>query len=143
MKDRKHLKVVKPWGYEECFENNELYCGKLITVGDRWSSNGRFHFHVRKDETFFVIADVLRLDIITNYSEVMAVAREFRADNRFNIVGIILYPGMSFRIEPGIPHRFKSGSIGLAKFIEASTHSSEEDNYYVDSVDLMLADIPD
>ena len=142
MEDRKHLKVVKPWGYEECFENNDLYCGKLITVGDRWSSNGRFHYHYNKDETFFVIADVLRLDIIPNYYEIMKMPREKR-NEEFEIVGIILYPGMSFRIEPGIPHRFKSGNVGLAKFIEASTHSSDEDNYYVDATDLMLTKIPE
>jgi hypothetical protein len=140
--DRTHIKVVKPWGYEEIFENNELYCGKLLTVGDRWSSNGKFHYHQEKDETFFVISDALNLDVITNFREVIAVPRHKRQDLSFNILSMVLYPGMSYRISPFFPHRFKSNNVGLTRFIEASTHSDIIDNYYVDSHDFVMGREP-
>ncbi len=141
LSDRSHVKVVKPWGYEEIFENNEQYCGKLLTVGDRWSSNGKFHFHQIKDETFFVNSGILILDIITNYREVISVPRHKRHVH-FDIQEKILYPGMSERISPFTPHRFKSNNASLAKFIEVSTHSSVDDNHYIDSNDFSLGKEP-
>jgi mannose-6-phosphate isomerase-like protein (cupin superfamily) len=137
--ERIHTKVVKLWGYEEIFENNELYCGKLLTVGDRWSSNGRFHFHENKDETFFVISEALVLEIITNYCEVIAVPRHKRGKlSQFNREVLVLYPGMSYRILPYTPHRFKSNSPGLTRFIEVSTHDEESDSKYVAEEEFVL-----
>ena len=44
--------VPKGWGHEVIFENNELYCGKLLVFkkGARFS----LHYHMIKDETWYV-----------------------------------------------------------------------------------------
>lgn len=100
--------VTKEWGYELIFENNELYCGKLIHVGQLWSSGGLYHIHVKKDETFFVLEGTLILDID---GEEQAI---FAHD--------------SFRVFPNTPHRFKSApKIPTCTFIEVSTHHDDED----------------
>ena len=63
----KNYHVVKSWGTELWFANNKKYCGKLLTViPDIWSSNGKFHYHKIKDETFFIIEGMLWLEIADN-----------------------------------------------------------------------------
>ena len=53
---REHIIASKTWGGEVWFENNDLYCGKLLTVNKKdWSSKGLFHYHLVKDESFFII----------------------------------------------------------------------------------------
>ena len=101
--------VEKTWGKEIWFENNELYCGKLLIIEQgKWSSNGRYHLHIDKDETFFVIEGELILYI---------------AHDR-----IILGVGESYRIKPGTPHRFTTKST-VCRFIEVSTHHKDSDSY--------------
>ncbi len=106
---------LKDWGSEEWFENNEKYCGKLLTVrSGQWSSGGKFHYHKIKDETFFVISGHLKLDV-----EVDGVIRR-----------LILEPGSSYRIKPGVKHRFTATNIQLnCEFIEVSTTHDDEDSY--------------
>lgn len=112
---QKKLLHKKTWGWERWFANNELYCGKLIMVQDgEWSSKGRYHYHKIKDETFFVIEGILRLDY---YDE----------NNEHQILRLPKYG--SFRVPPGMKHRFTSISLGCCKFIEASTTHMEEDSY--------------
>jgi len=107
MKVREDVTVEKPWGMEIWFENNELYCGKKIYCKDNiWSSNGRYHYHKEKDETFFVIDGILELDI--------------------EGISTFLVEGASKRIYPGQKHRFRSNSKECT-FIEVSTTHREED----------------
>ncbi len=103
----------KKWGFEVWFANTEQYCGKLIAVNmHMWSSEGLFHYHKIKDETFYVIEGDLKL--------------EYEEDGIF--YGITLIPGQSFRVFPGIKHRFSTDSQ-QCKFIEASTQHLESDSY--------------
>jgi len=105
--------VQKKWGYEIWFANTDKYCGKLIAINERkWSSEGRFHYHKIKDETFFVIEG----DLILEYEEGK------------NFFSITLKPGQSFRVFPTIKHRFSTDSK-QCKFIEASTTHMESDSY--------------
>jgi mannose-6-phosphate isomerase-like protein (cupin superfamily) len=107
--------VQKTWGNEIWFANTENYCGKLITVeSGKWSSEGKFHYHEIKDETFFVIEGLLWLDI----------AKENGKYDRF-----VLLTGDAYRISPGIKHRFSSASQIPCKFVEASTHHEDSDSY--------------
>ena len=46
------LRVPKGWGEELIFANDELYCGKLLKL--RKGAKSSMHFHVRKDETWYV-----------------------------------------------------------------------------------------
>ena len=106
-------RVGKKWGYEIWFANNDKYCGKLIAINKgKWSSEGRFHYHKTKDETFFVIEGQLIL--------------EYEENNNF--YSITLKEDQSFRVFPTIKHRFSTDS-DQCKFIEASTTHMEFDSY--------------
>ena len=97
--------VEKTWGWEYWFANTDEYCGKVLFVeSDKWSSEGRFHYHEIKDETFFVIQGRLILDI----------AKDDGTYQR-----MILYENDSYRIMPGVKHRFSASSESGCKFIEA------------------------
>ena len=108
-------KVEKTWGWEHWFANTKDYCGKLLFVEcDKWSSEGRFHYHEIKDETFFVIQGRLILDIASDDGEYQRM---------------ILYENSSYRVMPGVKHRFSASSEGGCKFIEASTHHEDSDSF--------------
>jgi len=107
--------VNKSWGKEVWFDNNDLYCGKLLTINlDKWSSKGNFHYHVLKTETFFVIEGLLTLDI---------------ANDRGEYNRVTLHVGDSFRVEPGVKHRFTCADGLVCKFIEVSTTHRDDDSY--------------
>ncbi len=109
---REHTIVKKRWGEEELFENNDLYCGKLLTVHRKmWSSDKLFHYHPKKDETFYVIEGELLLHIKSGT----------------NIKPIVLKVGESYRIKPRERHRFTALSE-VCKFIEVSTTHLKEDS---------------
>jgi mannose-6-phosphate isomerase-like protein (cupin superfamily) len=146
-------KINKKWGYEVWFSNNELYCGKeIVCVGSKfrerlrnikwcptkiprghnrskinlikhikyliktltnnglWSSEGKYHYHPIKDETFYIIEGTLILDVEGKR--------------------MWLSKGDSYRIKPGVKHRFRSQG-GRCKFIEVSTTHREEDSIRV------------
>jgi len=106
---------LKDWGKEEWFENNEKYCGKILTINaGQWSSGGNFHYHKIKDETFYVMTGELVLDI-----EVDDLIRR-----------LILSPGSAYRVKPGVKHRFTASNLQLdCEFIEVSTTHSDDDSY--------------
>jgi len=51
-KECKECNVPKGWGHEIIFENNELYCGKLLVF--KKGCNFSMHYHLIKDETWYV-----------------------------------------------------------------------------------------
>jgi mannose-6-phosphate isomerase-like protein (cupin superfamily) len=104
----------KTWGWEIWFANNDLYCGKLLFVKrNEWSSEGKFHYHKIKDETFFIIRGTLLLDYVK--------------DGEF--YSITLTSEQSFRVPPKMKHRFTALSDGGCQFIEASTTHREDDSF--------------
>ena len=51
---RKHKVVEKTWGKEIHIENNDMYCLKILMCNkDKWSSEGKWHYHKKKDEVFY------------------------------------------------------------------------------------------
>ena len=111
------LKVIKTWGYEYWFANTARYCGKLLSIDPgKWSSNGAYHYHKIKDETFFVIEGALRLDYVTQEGE-------FKT--------IILEKFESFQVETRMKHRFATATLNGCKFIEAATTHRDSDSYRV------------
>ena len=105
--------VEKTWGYELWFENNEMYCGKFLSVGyGEWSSKGNFHYHPVKDETFIITYGTLLLQI---------------GDERGVIEDLILPAQTSFRIKPGVKHRFTAISNEGCEFVEVSTTHDDDD----------------
>ena len=118
----------KTWGWEIWFANTKDYCGKELFVRHlEYSSKGKYHYHKQKDETFYVIKGLLKLD----YFE----------DNDFR--SVLLSVGHSFRIKPLVKHRFTSSTPDGCNFIEASTHHDEEDSYrcYFDSQENKWIDV--
>ena len=108
-------RVEKSWGYELWFANTARYCGKKLFVKhNMWSSEGRYHYHKLKDETFFVIDGVLKLDYVTY-------------NNEFKT--IILRKDEAFRVEQLIKHRFTALRPEGCTFIEASTTHRDSDSY--------------
>lgn len=111
--------VKKSWGWELWFANvNEdptNYCGKLLYVEyKKWSSNFKYHFHKNKDETFFILEGILKLDYIESSGEPAT---------------IFLNPGEPFRVKPIMKHRFTSASETGCKFVEVSTFHDDSDSY--------------
>lgn len=105
---------IKSWGTEVWFENNDLYCGKLLTIYKGfWSSKGKFHYHKIKDETFYVIYGSLHLDV-----EIDKVIKTITLD-----------PHSSFRVKPGVKHRFTCAGGLVCQFIEVSTTHRDDDSY--------------
>jgi len=51
-KECESCNIPKGWGHEIIFENNELYCGKLLCfkAGAKFS----MHYHMIKDEAWYV-----------------------------------------------------------------------------------------
>ena len=106
------MKIIpKKWGHELTIENNELYCLKVLVCEDRiWSSEGKFHHHPIKDETFLVIEGILEIELQVKQGYLSQYYKE----------------GDDIRIKPNTKHRFRSAGR-RCKFIEASTHDSPDD----------------
>lgn len=82
--------VPKGWGGEKIICNNSQYCGKILVFikGKRCS----FHYHILKDETFYVQSG----KILLKYSE---------EDILDNANEIILEKGDKFHVYPGLRHQ--------------------------------------
>ncbi len=112
---RENKIVIKKWGHETWFENNDLYCGKkLVCRNNVWSSDGWWHYHPKKDETFYIVSGTLELDIEGE--------------------SIFLVEGTSKRILPKTRHRFRSGTKECV-FIEVSTTHCDTDSIRVKTLE--------
>ena len=112
-KECKECNVPKGWGHEIVFENNELYCGKLLC----FQSGARFsmHYHMIKDETWYVKNG----EFIYRWIDVeTADVHEHR-----------LREGDSVRQRPGQPHQLEALTDGI--IFEVSTHHHDSDSYRV------------
>jgi uncharacterized cupin superfamily protein len=85
---------------------------EIVVYQGKWSSEGKFHFHKKKDETFYILEGKLVL--------------EFYYDT------VILIPGKTCRIGPYILHKF-TADTEFCKFMEVSTTHSDEDSYRVEA----------
>lgn len=106
--------VPKGWGFEKWITNNEKYCGKVLYfVKGRKCS---FHYHVNKDEAFYVQSG----RILLKYAE---------HDDLSTAEQLVLERGDSFRVTPGLRHQM----IGLedSELIEFSTTHDDNDSYRV------------
>lgn len=105
--------IPKGWGHEVIFENNELYCGKLLVFkkGCKFS----MHYHMIKDETWYVQeGEFLYRWIDTETAEVITET---------------LVVGDSVRQLPGQPHQLEALTDGT--IYEVSTQHFDSDSYRV------------
>jgi len=105
--------VPKGWGHEVIFENNELYCGKLLVFkkGCKFS----MHYHMIKDETWYVDkGEFIYRWIDTEKGEVQ---------ERY------LKVGDTVRQLPGQPHQLEALTEGT--IFEVSTEHFDSDSHRV------------
>jgi mannose-6-phosphate isomerase-like protein (cupin superfamily) len=105
--------IPKGWGGEIIFENNELYCGKLLNFkkGAKFS----MHYHLIKDETWFV-------------KEGEFIYRYINTNNA-DVIQINLKEGDTVRQLPGQPHQLEALTDGV--IFEVSTQHFDNDSYRV------------
>lgn len=96
-------RVEKPWGYELIYAHSDRYCGKLLFV--RAGEQLSLQFHRVKDETIYVQEGRIELEIGDPGQQALDV----------EIVG----PGRSFRLQPGMVHRWRALEDSLV--LEVST----------------------
>lgn len=105
--------VPKGWGHEIIFENNELYCGKLLCFKE--GAKFSMHYHMIKDETWYVQEGKFIYRWID--TETAEVKEE------------ILVEGDSVRQLPGQPHQLEALTEGT--IYEVSTTHYDSDSYRV------------
>lgn len=116
----RYKKVPKNWGSETWIVNNEKYCLKIFEVNkDEWTSNGLYHYHKLKTETFYILNGELFLETVYNGV----------------IDKVVLKPGDSYTINPYIGHRF-TAHTDICNCIEVSTQHFDSDSYRVKFEDL-------
>jgi len=109
----KPIKVEKLWGYELWIHNDSQYCGKLL-VFPKEGSNFSMHYHMIKNETWYVQSGKFQFDWIDNTKL-----------NR-----MIISPGDVIYIERGKPHQLTALEDNSSVF-EVSTEHFEDDSYRI------------
>lgn len=104
--------LEKGWGYEKWITNNESYCGKLLVFEKNKKCS--WHFHEIKDEVFYLYSGKLKVSYSLN-------------DNLSMANSIILLPGDSFHVPPGMRHQMYG--IEQSELFEFSTQHHESDTY--------------
>lgn len=104
--------VPKGWGREEIHWNGAI-CSKTMFISRGLMSS--WHYHVLKDEVFRVIRG--NLHVWYGLDHDIAQAKE-----------ILLKPGDTVHIPPGLCHRFKAVDCDECVFEEVSTHDEAADN---------------
>jgi mannose-6-phosphate isomerase-like protein (cupin superfamily) len=115
---RKPLQEVqKGWGKEIWLVNNNKYCGKILKfdAGSKFS----MHYHVDKEETFYVLDGHLKLKYFD-----LSNAEEKNED---------LYSGDIVDIPQFNPHKIEA--IKESSIIEISTHHEDSDSYRIEKGD--------
>ena len=104
----------KGWGRELWIYNSEKFCGKILVFepGKKCS----WHYHNIKDEVFFLQSGRIKL----TYGEV---------DDRSLATTIILEPGDSFHVPPGLRHQMEG--LEFSELYEISTTHIESDSIRV------------
>ena len=103
-------RVDKGWGHELWIVNKD-YCGKLLHFekGRRCS----WHYHRLKDEVCYLHSGRL-------------LVRFGHGDDPATAQSVVLLPGMSFEVPPGLRHRMEAQED--SDLFEFSTHHDEDDS---------------
>ena len=120
--------VPKGWGYEQIIINNSKYCGKLLYIVE--SKRCSVHYHLIKDETFFVHSGKLYLYFYDDVEELEALIKQNgEIGIQSHMQHITLKPGDNFYVPPGRVHQFIA--IENTQLFEFSTHHEDSDSYRV------------
>ena len=105
--------IPKGWGHEVIFENNELYCGKLLNF--KQGAKFSMHYHMVKDETW-------------NVQEGEFIYRWINTETA-EVNERTLKVGDTVRQYPGQPHQLEALTDGVV--YEVSTEHFDNDSYRV------------
>lgn len=104
--------VDKGWGHELWIVNNKKYCGKRMFF--KKNKKCSLHFHMLKDETFFLEAGLLDITLI---------------DQDGTEEKHVLNPGDCMHIPPGLVHQIMA--LEDSVLFEFSTTHFDEDSHRV------------
>ena len=105
--------VKKGWGEEIIFENNDLYCGKLLIFKKGYKFS--MHYHLIKDETWYVNEGIF---IYRWIDTTIGITIETK-----------LVKGDTVRQFPGQPHQLEALTDGV--IFEVSTQHFDTDSYRI------------
>lgn len=113
--------VEKIWGKEFWVVNNEKYCMKFLFIEPGGMCS--LHWHRRKDETFFIDEGSCFLEILEISTPVEG------SPGTHNETQYELSHGDSFRITPGVVHRFwvPKDAVAGCMVVEVSTTHDDSD----------------
>ena len=126
--------VKKIWGSEDWLINNEKYCAKFLNLNQGYECS--VHYHMKKDETFYVLAGEVELYLF-NLREICCAnlpipRHDWFINNKIQILqnmkSIILKAGDQYRLSPFTAHKFRAVTF-CAKILEVSTTHYEDDSY--------------
>ena len=104
----------KGWGRELWIVNNKGYCGKILEFNkDKRCS---FHYHLLKDETFYLQQGLIEL--LISWEDDIESAKS-----------IVLKPGDKHHIPQGLRHQMIA--LEDSKLFEFSTTHYESDSYRI------------
>ena len=107
----------KGWGNEKWIVNKDKYCLKILSFNA--GSSFSMHYHILKEETWFVLKGTLQLE----FFDLSNAKREVKILNEGDVVDI----------KPNIPH--KLSALKASEIIEVSTEHFEYDSYRVEPGD--------
>lgn len=107
--------VEKGWGREVIFADTDDYCGKVM-IFDKAGSKGSMHFHIKKDETWFVAKGSF---IVRKLNTVDAKITESK-----------LVTGDVWHNSPGQPHQLEALEDESVIY-EVSTKDEASDSYRI------------
>jgi mannose-6-phosphate isomerase-like protein (cupin superfamily) len=108
-------RVEKKWGYELWIHNDTDYCGKLLVFnnsGDKFS----MHYHMIKDETWYVQNGVFQFDWIDTENGERCYTQ--------------LQKGDIVEIKKGLPHQL-TALLDESTIFEVSTQHFDNDSYRI------------
>ena len=108
-------RVEKKWGYELWIHNDTDYCGKLLVFtksGNKFS----MHYHMIKDETWYVQKGVFQFDWIDTENGERCYTQ--------------IQEGDVIEIKKGLPHQL-TALTEEATIFEVSTQHFDEDSYRI------------
>ena len=137
--------VKKLWGFERWLVNNNKYCAKHLHLRQRFECST--HYHILKDETFYIAAGVvdlfvydLKKDFVLPYNPLNSTLLhpkckhfhkgllELKSEIIPKLKVITLKQGEQFRLKPFMLHKFRAKTSG-AVILEVSTTHYETDSY--------------
>ena len=107
-------KVEASWGHEVHWAANEKYTAKILHIN--YGQTKKRGHHVAKDKTIYVLQGILILELGAN-----------QAKNNQPDKTKILETGESYRIKPGVIHRFVAPKECYVRLVQIST--SEKDDF--------------